>query len=66
MTIDFNNKKFLILGAGLTGVSIARYLATKKAFISIVDDYQTVVQLKKIIDDTSNINLIGKKLLRFL
>ena len=47
MTIDFNNKKFLILGAGLTGISIARYLATKKACVSIVDDYQTIIQLKK-------------------
>ncbi|MAW33272.1 MAG: UDP-N-acetylmuramoyl-L-alanine--D-glutamate ligase [Proteobacteria bacterium] len=61
MTIDFNNKKFLVLGAGLTGVSIARYLVTKKAFVSMVDDYQTVIQLKKLINDTSNINFIGKK-----
>ena len=61
MTIDFKNKKILILGAGLTGISIARYLATKKAFVSVVDDYKTVIQVKKLIDETPNINHVREK-----
>lgn len=38
MTMDFAHKNILVLGAGVTGKSVARFLETRGAKITLVDD----------------------------
>ena len=38
MTIDFANKRFLILGAGVTGLAVARSLISRSGKVTVVDD----------------------------
>ena len=38
MTITFTDKKILILGAGVTGLAVARSLAKRGAHITLADD----------------------------
>lgn len=38
MSIDFAHKRILVLGAGVTGKSVARFLETRGAIITLVDD----------------------------
>ena len=43
MAITFSDKKVLILGAGVTGLAVARSLAKRGAQISLADDVVTEV-----------------------
>ncbi len=38
MTIDFANQRFLILGAGVTGLAVARSLISRSGKVTVVDD----------------------------
>ena len=38
MSTDFADKKFLVLGAGVTGNSVARFLKSQGAKVILADD----------------------------
>ena len=38
MSIDFAHKNILVLGAGVTGNSVARFLKSQGAKVTLVDD----------------------------
>ena len=38
MTIDFANQRFLILGAGVTGLAVARSIISRSGKVTVVDD----------------------------
>ncbi len=54
MTITFKDKSFIVLGIGVTGLSMVRYITSKGADVSVVDDRLSKKHLREIIVDLPN------------
>ncbi len=61
MAITFKDKRFLVLGLGATGVSMANYLISRGSFVALTDDHRPGFELQKILGNNSEAVLFDDK-----